>query len=140
MAVLSAATQQIVGRVRDSRPGITLPGIVVGILLIAVGFAAVAIFPNVAVLYVAGAVLGVGIGATTTLGFAELGSGTPPERMGRTMGTAELGREIGDAGGPLLVGAVATTVTLGVGLAAFAGIAALVAATAALTRPRGLPH
>jgi DNA-binding transcriptional LysR family regulator len=34
----------------------------------------------------------------TPLGFAALGSSTPPERLGQTMGAAELGREVGDAG------------------------------------------
>ncbi|WP_395729262.1 hypothetical protein [Nakamurella sp.] len=36
------------------------------------------------------------------------------------MGTAEVGRELGDAGGPLLVGAVAAALTLSWGLAALA--------------------
>ena len=35
---------------------------------------------------------------------------------GQTMGAAELGREFGDAGGPLLVGAVAASAGFGVGL------------------------
>jgi hypothetical protein len=40
--------------------------------------------------------------------------------MGRTMGSAELGRELGDAGGPLLVGGVATLTALPLGLGALA--------------------
>lgn len=44
------------------------------------------------------------------------------------MGAAEVGRELGDAGGPLLVGALATAATLGFGLI---GLAVLLAATAA---------
>jgi len=40
------------------------------------------------------------------------------------MGTAELGRELGDAGGPLLVAAVATAVTLAIGYAALAVVLA----------------
>jgi hypothetical protein len=36
------------------------------------------------------------------------------------MGAAEIGRELGDAGGPLLVGAVAAAVSLGGGIAALA--------------------
>ncbi len=36
------------------------------------------------------------------------------------MGAAEVGRELGDAGGPLLVGAVAAVLTLNWGLAALA--------------------
>jgi hypothetical protein len=38
------------------------------------------------------------------------------------MGAAEIGRELGDAGGPLLVGSVAAAVGLGGGLAAIAMI------------------
>ena len=40
--------------------------------------------------------------------------------MGQTMGSAELGRELGDAGGPLLVAGVATVATLTFGYAALA--------------------
>ncbi|MGH3575430.1 MAG: hypothetical protein ACRDUW_27030 [Pseudonocardiaceae bacterium] len=36
-----------------------------------------------------------------------------PERLGQTMGAAEVGRELGDAGGPLLVGAVAAAARAG---------------------------
>jgi hypothetical protein len=46
--------------------------------------------------------------------------GTPPERLGQTMGAAEVGRELGDAGGPLLVGATAAALTINWGLAALA--------------------
>ncbi|MER8037167.1 hypothetical protein [Streptomyces hydrogenans] len=52
--------------------------------------------------------------------------------MGQTKGVAELGRELGDAGGPLLVAAVATVATLGYGYAALALLAALGAALALL--------
>jgi hypothetical protein len=44
------------------------------------------------------------------------------------MGSAEVGRELGDAGGPLLVGAIATAATAAGGLL---GLAAVLAATAA---------
>ena len=50
--------------------------------------------------------------------------------MGRTMGSAELGRELGDAGGPLLVGAVATAASLPLGL----GLLALLVAAAGVPR------
>ena len=74
--------------------------------------------------------MGVGVGAATPLAFAHLADTTPPERMGRTMGSAELGRELGDAGGPLLVGGVATLATLPLGL----GALALLIAAASLPR------
>jgi hypothetical protein len=43
------------------------------------------------------------------------------------MGAAEVGRELGDAGGPLLIGAIAVAATLGAG---FLGLAALLAVAA----------
>ncbi|MFI1650928.1 hypothetical protein ACH4XT_28845 [Streptomyces avidinii] len=60
--------------------------------------------------------------------------------MGQTMGSAELGRELGDAGGPLLVAGIATVTTLAYG---YAALAVLIAAgpVIALTRPgRGSPR
>ncbi|MER6183464.1 hypothetical protein [Streptomyces sp. NPDC001652] len=59
----------------------------------------------------AAALIGAGTGLITPLGFAALASATPPERLGQTMGAAELGRELGDAGGPLLVAGVAAAAT-----------------------------
>src|SRR5258707_10419236 len=70
--------------------------------------------------FVAAAAVGDGTGVVTPLGLAHLAATTPAERLGRTMGAAEVGRELGDAGGPLLVGAVAAAVTLGAGLAGLA--------------------
>ncbi len=61
-----------------------------------------------------------GPGLITPLGFAALAASTPQARLGQTMGTAELGRELGDAGGPLLVAAVATLAALGYGCATLA--------------------
>jgi hypothetical protein len=65
----------------------------------------------------------------TPLGFAALAQASPAERLGQTMGAAELGRELGDAGGPLLVGVIATTATLTTG---YAALSALLATTALL--------
>jgi hypothetical protein len=64
--------------------------------------------------------IGEGIGVSTPLAFAHLADATPAERLGRTMGSAELGRELGDAGGPLLVGGVAVAAGLPWGLGALA--------------------
>jgi MFS family permease len=58
----------------------TLPGLT-GVLLAAVG-------------------IGTGTGLITPLGFASLAASTPEERIGQTMGSGELGRELGDARGP----------------------------------------
>ena len=75
---------------------------------------------------------GVGIGAATPLGFAALAASAPPGRLGQTMGAAEVGRELGDAGGPLLVGAVGL-ISLTAGLGA---LAAALVICAALIAPR----
>jgi hypothetical protein len=64
--------------------------------------------------------IGSGTGLITPLGFASLAAVTPPERLGQTVGAAELGRELDDAGGPLLVAAVASAATLTWGYAALA--------------------
>lgn len=56
------------------------------------------------------------------------------ERIGQTMGAAELGRELGDAGGPLLVASIATTVTLGWGYAALALLTTLLLLVLAVRR------
>jgi hypothetical protein len=75
----------------------------------------------------------VGTGLITPLGFAALAASTPKERLGQTMGTAELGRELGDAGGPLLVAGVATYASLGLG---FVVLGVLLAVGAVLARGR----
>lgn len=41
----------------------------------------------------------------TPLGFARLAAAVPEGRLGETMGAGEVGRELGDAGGPAAVGA-----------------------------------
>ncbi|HTI32277.1 MAG TPA: hypothetical protein VL422_01295, partial [Miltoncostaea sp.] len=85
---------------------------------------------------------GLTIGTVTPLAFAHLAAVTPDERMGRTMGNAELGRELGDAGGPLLVGGIAAAATLAAGLAALAAVSAAAGAVGWLGlrgRPVGDP-
>ena len=54
------------------------------------------------------------------------------------MGAAEVGRELGDAGGPLFVGAIAAAATLPLGLVGLAAALAVVAAAVALTTTKRL--
>lgn len=68
--------------------------------------------------------IGIGTGLITPLGFAALAASTPQARLGQTMGAAEVGRELGDAGGPLLVAGVATVATLSYGYATLAVVLA----------------
>jgi hypothetical protein len=55
------------------------------------------------------------------------------------MGTAELGRELGDAGAPALAGAVAAPFGLGAGLGALALVVAGAAVVPLLGRPPRVP-
>jgi MFS family permease len=122
LALSSTLVQPWIGKFRDRRLFADRTGIVGGLLLITVGVLIAAVLVVPVALYAAAILIGAGIGVVTPLAFAALADATPPERMGRTMGSAELGRELGDSAGPLLVGAVATAVVLPVGLAALGGV------------------
>ena len=98
-----------------------------GLGLAAGGFVVAALVPGLAGILVAALAIGVGTGVVTPLGFAALAAVTPPERLGQTMGSAEVGRELGDAGGPLLVGGIAVAVGLAGG---FLGLTAVLVVTA----------
>ncbi|MFE0523551.1 MFS transporter [Streptomyces sp. NPDC058954] len=123
LAACAAVVQPRAGRALDAGRLGARAGLTAGLLLAAAGLAC-AMLPGLAGLLLAAVLIGVGTGLITPLGFAALASATPPERLGQTMGAAELGRELGDAGGPLLVAAVATTATLTYGYAALAVVLA----------------
>jgi MFS family permease len=120
LAVASLFTQPWIGRLRDHNRLSDSRGMTMGLLLNAGGIAILAIAPGSFTIFVSALMIGAGVGAATPLGFAHLADNTPPERMGRTMGSAELGRELGDAGGPLLVGGVAVLAGLPLGLGVLA--------------------
>ncbi len=103
-----------------------------GLALAGAGLGVAAVTPAVTGLVVAALLIGAGVGVATPLAFASLARAAPAGRMGQTMGAAEVGRELGDAGGPLAVGALAV-VSLAAG---FAGLAAVVLAAAGVTVPR----
>jgi len=130
LAVASLLVQPRIGAMRDLHRIGDAGGMRTGLLLTAAGVALVAVAPGPVTIFMAAAVIGAGVGAATPLGFAHLADSTPKDRMGRTMGSAELGRELGDAGGPLLVGAVATAASLPLGL----GLLALLVAAAGVPR------
>lgn len=120
LAVASAVVQPWIGKRRDLHKLGDAVGMRVGLLLTAAGIGVVAIAPGVVTVFASALLVGVGIGISTPLAFSHLADHTPPDRIGRTMGSAELGRELGDAGGPLLVGAIATAAGLPIGLGALA--------------------
>ncbi|MFI9827677.1 MFS transporter [Streptomyces sp. NPDC051913] len=119
LAACAAVVQPRAGRALDAGRITARAGLTVGLLLAAVGLAC-AMLPGLTGVLLAAALVGAGTGLITPLGFAALASSTPPERLGQTMGAAELGRELGDAGGPLLVAGVAVAATLTYGYAVLA--------------------
>jgi MFS family permease len=135
LAAAAALSQPWVGRSRDAGRLADRTGIVLGLLVTAAGLAVPAVVPHLAGLLAAAVLIGVGTGLITPLAFAALAAACPPERLGQTMGAAEIGRELGDAGGPLLVGGLAAAGTVAGGFLGLAGALALTAAVVAVTRP-----
>lgn len=103
-----------------------------GLLTCAGGFGLVVGLSSPLAMAIAAVAIGAGVAAVTPLGFARLAATAPQDRLGQTMGVGEVGRELGDAGGPALIGAFGT---LGLG-AGFAAIAMALLACAGLALPR----
>jgi MFS family permease len=131
LAVCAAVVQPWTGRLRDAGRIRDGAGMAAGLGMAAAGTAVVVVLPGAPGLVVAAVAIGTGTGLATPIGFAHLAAATPPERLGQTMGAAEVGRELGDAGGPLLVGAIAATTALGPGMAGLAVLLAVIAMTVA---------
>lgn len=106
LALVSVIVQPLVGAARDRGTLGTGSGIMIGLLLGAAALALLGLLPRTAMLFLACAAIGAMLGFATPLAFSHLAASTPDDRMGRTMGSAELGREVGDSAGPLLVGGV----------------------------------
>ena len=125
LALTAAVVQPQVGWSLDTTPIPPARLAAMGIVACAGGFAAAAVVHGPLGLCAAAVAIGFGVGLSTPVGFTLLAEAAPEGRMGQTMGAGEVGRELGDAGGPLLVGAVAAA-GLGVG---FAALAVVLAAT-----------
>lgn len=132
LAVVSSVVQPLAGSLHDRGRLPVRSGAVGGLALLAAGILVAGLWPLLPTLVVAAVLIGAGVGLATPLAFSHLAATTPSDRMGRTMGSAELGRELGDAGGPLVAGAVATVTLPGVGLVVVAGLTAGAGILAAL--------
>ena len=124
LALTAAVVQPRTGRALDAGRITTRSGLAAGLLLAAAGLGC-ATLPGLVGVLLAAVLIGTGTGLITPLGFAALAASTSPDRLGQTMGTAELGRELGDAGGPLLVAAIATPTALTYGYTALAVVLAI---------------
>lgn len=123
LAVTSSLVQPVAGRLHDAgRLGTGVAG-VAGTAAVAAAFLVVAVAPSAVAVFIAALLAGAGVATLTPVAFAHLAGTTPPDRLGRTMGSAELGRETGDAVGPLVVGGVGSAIGLPFGFAAFAVVA-----------------
>jgi MFS transporter, DHA1 family, tetracycline resistance protein len=138
LAATAALVQPRAGRARDNGRISDGPGMATGLALAAAGMVGGAALPGLVGLLAAAVLIGVGTGLATPIAFAHLAASTPTERLGQTMGAAEVGREVGDAGGPLLVGAIAAAATgaLGFGLLGLAVVLVVLAAAVARTTVR----
>ncbi|RYF55708.1 MAG: MFS transporter [Comamonadaceae bacterium] len=137
LAVCAAVVQPRAGRALDAGRISAGSGTAAGLLLTGAGLAC-AMLPGLPGVLLAAVAIGAGTGLITPLAFAALAGSTPRERMGQTMGAAELGRELGDAGGPLLVAGVAAAATLTAGFGALAALT-LLAGAAATGASRPIP-
>ena len=142
LALALAITQPLVGRWIDRHPGGTRWLGAASLVLCAAGLLIAAWAPTLLAVLLGALVIGLGVAGATPSGYSSLAAVTAPEHMGRTMGTAEMGRELGDAAAPALVGAVGAAVGLASGLAALAvlvlaaaGATALISAGARETSP-----
>ncbi|MFF3517017.1 MFS transporter [Streptomyces sp. NPDC002573] len=133
LAACAAVVQPRAGRALDHGRLTTRTGIATGLLFAAAGLGC-AMLPGLTGVLLGAALIGTGTGLITPLGFAALAASTPKERLGQTMGAAELGRELGDAGGPLLVATVASLTTLTHGYATLGALLALGPALAVVRR------
>ncbi|MFF0435299.1 MFS transporter [Streptomyces sp. NPDC004327] len=135
LAATAAVVQPRAGRALDDGRLTARTGITAGLLVTAAGLGCAAL-PGLLGILLAATLIGAGTGVITPLGFAALAAATPEERMGQTMGAAELGRELGDAGGPLLVAGVATVAGLTSGYLALALLLGAGGAAALAARSR----
>jgi MFS family permease len=136
LALTTAIVQPLAGRALDAERLTTTTGISAGTALTALGLALAAL-PGLPGILSAAIVIGAGGGIITPLAFTMLARATTEQHLGQTMGAAEIGRECGDAAGPLIVGAVAAATSLPFGFLGLAGlVAAIQLAITASTRTR----
>ena len=127
LAATAVLLQPWAGRAHD-RSSLPYTAGAAALLIAAGGFVIAAIAPGPIGIAAAAILIGTGIAVSTPYGFAGLAAAAPPGRLGQTMGAGEVGRELGDAGGPILVGAF-SPISLSAGLLALSATIILGAIT-----------
>nr|MDP9498231.1 MFS transporter [Actinomycetota bacterium] len=135
LALTAALVQPYAGRTLDAGRLPVGAGVRLGLGVTAFGLAAAAL-PGLPGPLLAAPLVGAGTGLLTPLAFAALARASAPERLGQTMGSAEVGRELGDAGGPLLVAGVAALAALSAGYLVLAAAVAVLPLAARATSGR----
>lgn len=135
LALTAALAQPYAGRALDAGRLAAGTGVRLGLGVTALGLGAAAL-PGLPGLLLAAPLVGAGTGLLTPLAFAALAGASAPERLGQTMGSAEVGRELGDAGGPLLVAGVAALAGLAAGYLVLAAAVAVLPLAARATSGR----
>ena len=133
LALTTALVQPVAGRAADAGRVALTAGLMTGVLVTGLGLA-LAVIPGLVGLLAAAVVIGLGCGLITPLAFTMLARSTPEERLGQTMGAAEVGRECGDAAGPLAVGSIAAASSVPFGFLGLAAVVAISGAALAVTR------
>jgi len=134
LAIFAALVQPRVGRGLDAGRLAAADGMFFGLAACTLGLVLAVVLPAVAGLLFAAVLVGCGVGVVTPLGFAELARNAPQGQAGTTMGAAEVGRELGDAGGPLVVGAIGAC-SLPAGFIGLSVVLALAAGGLRVRRP-----
>ena len=134
-AATVTTVQPRVVRARESWRLADHTGMAIGLIVAASGIAVAAMLPGTGALVCAAVITAIGIALITPLGFAYLTRTSPPDLAGQTTGAAEIGRELGYAGGPLLIGGVSAVAPLHIGLLAMTVLLAAFANLLALARP-----
>ena len=135
LALASTAVQPMVGRLRDAGRVDTRRGAPAGLAAVAVGVLLVAVAPSPATVY-GSALLVVSVSGWRHRSRSPTWRRQPPPiAWAAPWGPPKLGREVGDAGGPLLVGAVAVAASLPVALGPGAVTAGTAAVSATALRP-----
>jgi DHA1 family tetracycline resistance protein-like MFS transporter len=90
LAAVAALSQPWIGRARDAGRLTDRTGMTLGLVLTGAGLAAPALLPHLTGLLTTAGLAGIGTGLVTPLAFAALAATSRPERIGQTLGSADV--------------------------------------------------